>query len=102
MKRMEEMGRRHVTDLMEPQENILYFIEKNAPTLPQWKKEIVRIVRRMSQYFYPQIQTKVMNEGFATFMHYHLLHDLREKGLVDEGFMLEFYKSQPAWCTNRT
>ena len=93
MKRMEEMGRRHVTDLMEPQENILYFIEKNAPTLPQWKKEIVRIVRRMSQYFYPQIQTKVMNEGFATFMHYHLLHDLREKGLVDEGFMLEFYKS---------
>lgn len=77
----------------EPQENILYFIEKNAPTLPQWKRELIRIVRRMAQYFYPQIQTKVMNEGFATFMHYHLVHDLRDEGLVDEGMMLEFYHS---------
>lgn len=77
----------------EPQENILYFIEKHAPALPQWKREIIRIVRRMAQYFYPQIQTKVMNEGFATFIHYHLIHDLREEGLVDQGFMLEFYHS---------
>lgn len=77
----------------EPQENILYFIEKNAPTMPQWKREILRIVRRLAQYFYPQIQTKVMNEGFATFMHYHLVHDMREAGLVDEGLMLEFYHS---------
>ncbi len=77
----------------ERQENVLYFIEKHAPNMPQWKREIIRIVRRMAQYFYPQIQTKVMNEGFATFMHYHLIHDLREQGLVDEGFMLEFYHS---------
>lgn len=77
----------------ESQENILYFIEKNAPTMPQWKREIVRIVRRLAQYFYPQIQTKVMNEGFATFMHYHLIHDLKEQGMVDDGFMLEFYQS---------
>jgi spore cortex formation protein SpoVR/YcgB (stage V sporulation) len=26
--------------LEEPEENILYFIEKNAPTLPEWKREI--------------------------------------------------------------
>lgn len=77
----------------EAQENILYYVEKNAPQMPQWKREIVRIVRRLSQYFYPQIQTKVMNEGFATFMHYHLIHDLKDKGLVDDGFMLEFYQS---------
>lgn len=84
------------SEYFEPQENILYFIEKHAPKMPQWKREIIRIVRKMAQYFYPQIQTKVMNEGFATFMHYHLIHDLREKGLVDQGFMLEFYQNHTA------
>lgn len=91
--RLKAMARSGGSESFEPQENILYFIEKNAPTLPQWKREIIRIVRRMAQYFYPQIQTKVMNEGFATFMHYHLVHDMREAGLVDEGLMLEFYHS---------
>lgn len=85
----------------ERQENILYFIEKNAPTLPEWKREILRIVRKMAQYFYPQIQTKVMNEGFATFMHYHLIHDLRDAGLVDQGFMLEFYHSHTGVVNQR-
>src|SRR6185437_7362271 len=49
----------------EPQENLLYFIEKNAPLLEPWQREIVRIVRKVAQYFYPQRQTQVMNEGWA-------------------------------------
>ena len=49
----------------EPQENILYFIEKNAPLLKPWQREIIRIVRKISQYFYPQKQTQVMNEGLS-------------------------------------
>ncbi|HRD66230.1 MAG TPA: SpoVR family protein [Candidatus Competibacter sp.] len=49
----------------EPQENLLYFIEKNAPLLEPWQREIVRIVRKIGQYFYPQRQTQVMNEGWA-------------------------------------
>lgn len=77
----------------EPQENILYFIEKNAPNLPTWKREIIRIVRKISQYFYPQKQTKVMNEGFATFVHYTIMHKLREENLITDGFMLEFMVS---------
>jgi stage V sporulation protein R len=54
----------------EPQENLLYFIEKNAPLLEPWQREVVRIVRKVAQYFYPQRQTQVMNEGWATFWHY--------------------------------
>lgn len=77
----------------EPQENILYFIEKNSPVLEPWQRELVRIVRIMSQYFYPQMHTKVMNEGFATFWHYQLIYDLYNKGLVNDGFMLEFLES---------
>lgn len=74
----------------EPQENLLYFIEKNAPNMEPWKREILRIVRKIAQYFYPQMQTKVMNEGFATFWHYTLLNDLYDEGYIDEGFMQEF------------
>jgi len=77
----------------EPQENILYFIEKNSPILETWQREIVRIVRKIAQYFYPQRQTQVMNEGWATFWHYTLLHELYDEGLVTDGFMLEFLQS---------
>ena len=77
----------------EPQENLLYFIEKNAPLLEPWEREVVRIVRKITQYFYPQRQTKVMNEGWATFWHYTILYTLYDEGLVTDGFMLEFLQS---------
>ena len=89
----------------EPQENLLYFIEKHAPRLEPWQRELVRIVRKLAQYFYPQGQTKVMNEGWATFWHYTLLNRLHEQGLVTDGFMLEVLKShtnvvyQPAFSS---
>jgi len=77
----------------EPQENLLYFIEKHSPVLEAWQREIVRIVRKLAQYFYPQGLTKVMNEGWATFWHYTLLNRLYDKGLVDDGFMFEVLQS---------
>ena len=77
----------------EPQENLLYFIEKNAPRLEPWQREVVRIVRKIAQYFYPQRQTQVMNEGWATFWHYTLLNHLYEEGKLTDGFMLEFLQS---------
>jgi len=72
-------------------ENILYFIEKNAPHLPGWKREIIRIVRKLSEYFSPQRATKVINEGWASFCHYFIMTRLYEKELIDAGSMLEFY-----------
>lgn len=74
----------------EPQENILYFVEKHAPLLEPWQREIVRIVRKMAQYFYPQKQTKVMNEGWATFWHYTIMNQLYTEELVNDDFMMEF------------
>ncbi len=74
----------------EPQENILYFVEKHSPRLAPWQRELARIVRKRAQYFYPQTQTKVMNEGWATFWHYTLLNRLYDKRMVDDAFMLEF------------
>ena len=77
----------------EPQENILYFIEKNAPLLEGWQREIIRIVRKIGQYFYPQRQTQVMNEGWASFWHYTIMNKMYDEGLINEGFMLEFLHS---------
>jgi stage V sporulation protein R len=77
----------------EPQENLLYFIEKYAPLLEPWQREVVRIVRKISQYFYPQRQTQVMNEGWATFWHYTILNQLYDEGVVGNGFMIEFLQS---------
>jgi stage V sporulation protein R len=76
---------------IQPEENILYFIEKNSPTLKGWQREIVRIVRKTSQYFYPQGQSKVINEGCATFSHYEIINQMYEEGYLDEGFMAEFF-----------
>ena len=77
----------------EPQENLLYFIEKNAPLLEPWQRELVRIVRKLGQYFYPQRQTQVMNEGWATFWHYTLMNRLYDENYVNDSFMIEFLQS---------
>jgi stage V sporulation protein R len=77
----------------EPQENLLYFIEKNAPLLEPWQREIVRIVRKVAQYFYPQRQTQVMNEGWATFWHHRLLNQMYDDGYLADGMMIEWLKS---------
>lgn len=77
----------------EPQENLLYFFEKHAPLLEPWQREVVRIVRKLAQYFYPQKQTQVMNEGWATFWHHSIMNEMYDRGLITEGFMLEFMQS---------
>lgn len=90
-----------------PEENILYFLEKHSPTLRPWQRELLRIVRNLAQYFYPQRQTKVMNEGCATFVHYTIMHMMFDRGLITEGSLLEFLHShtsvvfQPAFDDRR-
>ncbi len=86
-------GERRRALLQLPQENILYFLEKTAPRLAPWQREILRIVRQIAQYFYPQSQTKLMNEGCATYVHYRIMNRLHEKGLLTDGAMVEFLRS---------
>lgn len=74
----------------EPQENLLHFIEKHSPLLEPWQREIVRMVRKIAQYFYPQRQTQVMNEGWAVFWHHTLLNTLYDHGYLSDGLMLEW------------
>jgi stage V sporulation protein R len=86
--RLDEARRRALLEL--PQENILYFLEKTAPNLAPWQREVLRIVRMIAQYFYPQSRTKVINEGCATYCHYKIMSRLHLDGLIEDGSFLEF------------
>jgi stage V sporulation protein R len=89
--RNDEAKRRALLQL--PQENVLYFLEKTAPRLEPWQREILRIVRHVAQYFHPQRQTKMMNEGCATYVHHRVLNRLHERGRISDGAMLEVLHS---------
>jgi len=77
---------------LEPEYDILQFILDNNPKLTDWQKDVISIVHDESLYFWPQIRTKVMNEGWASFWHYRILHDLE---LPDE-YHLPFLKTHNA------
>ena len=72
---------------LEPEEDILYFIIKYGD-IEDWEKSLLDLVRQETKYFIPQIETKIMNEGWASFWHYNILKQLN---LPDELY-LEFIK----------
>ncbi len=72
---------------LEPEEDLLYFISKYS-RLSSWEKDIINIVREETTYFIPQIETKIMNEGWASFWHYTILNKLD----LPQGLHLEFLK----------
>lgn len=61
---------------LEPEYDILRFILENNKKLLPWQQDIISIVNEESKYFWPQIRTKVMNEGWASFWHYRMCHQL--------------------------
>ncbi len=75
-----------------PEKDLLLFLTRHAPHLLPWQRDILEIVRLEMLYFVPQMQTKVMNEGWAClvgnslvlteqgFLRYHRLHEDLAKG----------------------
>lgn len=72
---------------LEPQDDVLQFIIDYSE-LEEWEKTVLKIVRRESLYFMPQIETKIMNEGWASFWHYNILKSLE----LETGLHMEFLK----------
>jgi stage V sporulation protein R len=60
---------------LEPEDDLLYFIAKHGE-LEEWEQNIIEIVRKETKYFIPQIETKIMNEGWASYWHYNILKSL--------------------------
>lgn len=65
---------------LEPEVNILAFLADCSPNLEDWQREIIKIVEEEAHYFMPQIRTKIMNEGWASYWHYRLMHELNLDG----------------------
>ena len=72
---------------LEPYDDVVGFIIEYGD-LKEWERNILKIVKRETQYFMPQIETKTMNEGWASYFHYTILKELKLK----ENLHLEFLK----------
>jgi len=84
-KEMEEEQRRRESKFpSDPEKDVLMFLLRYAP-LPNWQRDILSIVREESYYFAPQAQTKIMNEGWATYWHTKIMTEkcLDDSELVD-------------------
>jgi len=68
------------------EEDLLVFIRDHNLHLTDWEKDLLTIVHEQAQYFIPQIETKIMNEGWASFWHKRILDSLE----LPQNLHLEF------------
>lgn len=68
-----------------PEKDLLFFIEQNSRHLEDWQRDVLTMMREEMLYFWPQLETKIMNEGWASFWHQRILRemDLTAGELVD-------------------
>lgn len=71
---------------LSPEEDLLVFIRDHNPYLSEWEKDLLTIVHEREQYFIPQIETKIMNEGWASYWHREILNSLN----LPQDLYLEF------------
>ncbi|TDG00530.1 SpoVR family protein [Paenibacillus piri] len=60
----------------EPEKDLMLFIEEHAPYMTDWQRDIMTMLRDEMLYFWPQLETKIMNEGWASYWHQHIMREL--------------------------
>lgn len=60
----------------EPQKDLLLFLMNHSRVLEEWQQDILTIMREEMLYFWPQIETKIMNEGWASYWHIRIMREL--------------------------
>ncbi|HWP43627.1 MAG TPA: SpoVR family protein [Blastocatellia bacterium] len=85
------------SELEKPEKDVLYFIMKNSPVLEDWQRDVMAMIHEEMEYFVPQMQTKIMNEGWACatgdsllvtengFMRFDRLYEAHERLRVASG-----------------
>jgi stage V sporulation protein R len=73
-----------------PEKDILLFLSHHAPHLQPWQRDIIEIVRAEMLYFVPQMQTKIMNEGWASTWHSRIMRELSDSGIISDSDFVEF------------
>ncbi|WP_019912240.1 SpoVR family protein [Paenibacillus sp. HW567] len=60
----------------EPEKDIVWFIQQYSTSLESWQRDIMTMLRDEMLYFWPQMETKIMNEGWASFWHQRIMREL--------------------------
>lgn len=59
-----------------PEKDLLLFILENSRELEEWQRDILTMIREEMLYFWPQMETKIMNEGWATYWHQRIIREM--------------------------
>lgn len=60
----------------QPEKDLLLFIQEHSSELEDWQRDILTMMREEMLYFWPQLETKIMNEGWASFWHQRILREM--------------------------
>ncbi len=89
---LKEERKRHEAEMaqapkfpVEPERDIMFFLLNHAP-LQEWQRDVLSMIRDESYYFVPQMQTKIMNEGWASYWH----SELMTKKILDSSEIIDF------------
>src|SRR5215467_833911 len=62
--------------LEQPEKDLVYFIMKNSNILEDWQRDVIAMLHQEMEYFIPQMQTKIMNEGWASIWHSRIMREM--------------------------
>ncbi|WP_417894474.1 SpoVR family protein [Bacillus safensis] len=71
-----------------PEKDLLLFIEAHSRELELWQRDVLTMLREEMLYFWPQLETKIMNEGWASYWHQRIMRELD----LDSSESIEFAK----------
>jgi len=72
----ETADRRHKPSIDVPEKDLIYFMMKHSPSLEPWQRDVMAMLHEEMEYFIPQLQTKIMNEGWASIWHSRIMREL--------------------------
>ncbi|HEX8177526.1 MAG TPA: SpoVR family protein [Pyrinomonadaceae bacterium] len=59
-----------------PEKDLVYYIMRHSPSLQPWQRDVMAMIHEEMEYFIPQMQTKIMNEGWASYWHARIMREL--------------------------
>lgn len=68
------------------EKDLLLFLIHHSKVMTEWQRDILTVIREEMLYFWPQIETKIMNEGWATYWHLRIMRELE----LTDGESIEF------------
>lgn len=71
-----------------PEKDLVMFITQHSKELEDWQRDIMSVIRQEMLYFWPQMETKIMNEGWASYWHLRIMREIE----LDESEAVEFAK----------